>query len=44
MDTWLNCDVELCPLIVHHDGVIEDAGCSECLMDVILEMATSFAV
>jgi len=28
MDTWLNCDVELCPLIVHHDGVIEDAGCS----------------
>lgn len=28
MDTWLNCDVELCPLIVHQDGVIEDAGCS----------------
>lgn len=33
MDTWLNCDVELCPLIVHQDGVIEDAGCSAIEVD-----------
>lgn len=26
MDTWLNCRSELCPLIAHREGVIEDAG------------------
>ncbi|KAJ8311230.1 hypothetical protein KUTeg_011216 [Tegillarca granosa] len=26
MDTWLNCQSELCPLIAHREGVIEDAG------------------
>ena len=26
LDTWLNCEAELCPFIVHQTGFIEDAG------------------
>ncbi|KAL5004025.1 hypothetical protein ScPMuIL_017481 [Solemya velum] len=26
LDTWLNCNSVLCPVIVHQDGVIEDSG------------------
>ncbi|KAK3092578.1 hypothetical protein FSP39_004576 [Pinctada imbricata] len=25
LDSWLNCKAELCPLIVHHEGFIEDS-------------------
>ncbi|XP_052245457.1 uncharacterized protein LOC127854454 isoform X2 [Dreissena polymorpha] len=27
LDTWLNCSSPLCPVVVHEEGLIEDAGC-----------------
>ncbi|XP_069104983.1 uro-adherence factor A-like [Argopecten irradians] len=33
MDSWLNCDLSLCPLKVYEDGVIEDAGCQAVEVD-----------
>ncbi|XP_060065786.1 uncharacterized protein LOC132546105 [Ylistrum balloti] len=33
MDSWLNCEQELCPLRVYEDGLIEDAGCEAVEVD-----------
>ncbi|KAL3847294.1 hypothetical protein ACJMK2_018213 [Sinanodonta woodiana] len=33
LDTWLNCNFDLCHLEVHQDGLIEDAGCEAMEVD-----------